>query len=158
VLVQSDLDAPEIQSERVEDVAIYAGEWACSRLGEPVVVTDAGFYIEALNGFPGPFVKYVNQWLTAQDLLDLMRGKDDRQVVTRDCLAYCQPGEEPVVFSGSYSGRVATVPGNGEGRPMELIFIPEGYTVPVSDFSTEERLAFWSQADVWVQLRQFLGV
>ena len=70
VLVQKNLDAPEIQSECVEDVAIYAGKWACRQLEEPVVVTDGGFYIEALNGFPGPFVKFVNQWLAAQDLLD----------------------------------------------------------------------------------------
>ena len=40
--------------EAFQHVAIYAGEWACRQLGEPVVVTDGGFYIEALNGFPGP--------------------------------------------------------------------------------------------------------
>ena len=158
VLVQSDLDAPEIQSDRVEDVAIYAGEWACSRLGEPVVVTDGGFCIEALNGFPGPFVKFINQWLTAQDLLDLVRGKDDRRTVARDCLAYCHPGEKPVAFSGSYPGVLAAVPGRGDGRPMERVFIPTGYTVPVSEWSAEEQLAYWSRADVWVQLRRFLGV
>jgi XTP/dITP diphosphohydrolase len=156
VLVQSDLDAPEIQSERVEDVALYAGEWACRRLGEPVVVTDGGFYIEALNGFPGPFVKFVNQWLTAQDLLDLVQGKDDRCIVARDCLAYCRPGEKSVVFSGSYPGTFAAVPGEGDGRPIERVFVPDGYTMPVSDLSAEEQLAYWSRADVWVQLRRFL--
>jgi XTP/dITP diphosphohydrolase len=158
VLVQSDLDAPEIQSDRVEDVAIYAGQWACRRLGEPVVVTDGGFYIEALNGFPGPFVKFVNQWLTALDLLDLVRGKDDKRIVDRDCLAYCRPGEKPVTFSGSYPGVLAAMPGEGNGRPIERVFIPAGYTVPVSDLSAEEQLAYWSHADVWVQLRRFLGV
>jgi XTP/dITP diphosphohydrolase len=158
VLVQKDLDAPEIQSDRVEDVAIYAGEWACRRLGEPVVVTDGGFYIEALNGFPGPFVKFVNQWLTAQDLLDLMQGKDDRRIVARDCLAYCRPGEKPVTFSGSYPGVLATVPGERNGRSIERVFIPTGYTAPVSDWPAEEQLAYWSRADVWVQLRRLLGV
>lgn len=157
VLVQSDLDAPEIQSKRVEDVAVYAGEWACRRLGEPVVVTDGGFYIEALNGFPGPFVKFINQWLTAQDLLDLAQGKDDRRIIGRDCLAYCRPCEKPVTFSGAYPGTLAAVPGEGNGRPIERVFIPEGYTLPVSDWSAEEQLAYWSRADVWVQLRRFLG-
>lgn len=158
VLVQRDLDAPEIQSDRVEDVAIYAGEWACRRLGEPVVVTDGGFYIEALNGFPGPFVKFVNQWLTAQDLLDLVQGKDDRRIVARDCLAYCRPGKEPVTFRGSYPGRMPAAPGGEEGWPMDRVFIPDGYTVPASDLSAEERLTYWSRADVWVHLRRFLGV
>jgi XTP/dITP diphosphohydrolase len=158
VLVQKALDAPEIQSDSVEDVAIYAGEWACRQLGEPVVVTDGGFYIEALNGFPGPFVKFVNQWLTAQDLLDLVRGKDERRIVARDCLAYCRPGEKPVTFSGSYPGGLATVPGEGNGRPIERVFIPVGYTAPVSDWSAGEQLAYWGRADVWVQLRRFLGV
>lgn len=139
-------------------MAVYAGEWACRRLGEPLIVTDGGFYIEALNGFPGPFVKFVNQWLTAQDLLDWARGKGDRRIVARDCLAYCRPGGEPVTFGGSYPGVLAAVPGRGNGRPIERVFVPAGYTVPVSDLSAEEQLAYWSRADVWVQLRRFLGV
>jgi XTP/dITP diphosphohydrolase len=156
VLVQECLEAPEIQSSRVEDVATYAAEWGSQRLDRPVVVTDAGFYIEALNGFPGPFVKFVNRWLTAEDLLNLMRGKDNRRAITRDCLAYCRSGEKPAIFSGSYPGCVAAAPGAGGGTPMEQVFIPDGYAVPVSDFPADERLAFWSRADVWVQLKRFL--
>jgi len=158
VLVQERLSAPEIQSSQVEEVAAHAAEWASLRLGQPAVVTDAGFYIEALNGFPGPFVKFVNEWLTAQDLLNLMRGKENRQAIVRDSLAYCRPDEKPITFSGSYLGQLATVLGEGEGTPMERVFVPEGHTIPVSDFSAEERLAFWSRADVWQQLRDFLGV
>jgi hypothetical protein len=77
-LVQKRMDAPEIQSSQVEEVAAYAGEWASSRLDQPVALTDGGFHIEALGGFPGPFVKFVNQWLTVEDLLSLMRGKENR--------------------------------------------------------------------------------
>jgi hypothetical protein len=49
-----------------------------------------------------------------------------------------------------------TEPGKNEGTPMDRLFIPEGCTLPSSDFSADERLAYWSRADVWRQLLGFL--
>lgn len=54
-LVQQNLDTPEIQSANVEEVASYSATWASDRLQKPVIITDAGYYIKALNGFPGPY-------------------------------------------------------------------------------------------------------
>jgi len=58
-LLQKSLSTPEIQSKSVQEVAMYSARWASKELDKPVIVTDAGFYIEALNGFPGPFIKFV---------------------------------------------------------------------------------------------------
>src|SRR3989344_556765 len=87
-LVQKKLETPEIQSDLVEEVSAFSAKWAANILKKPVVVSDGGCYIEALNGFPGPFIKYINKWLSAGDLLNLMKGKKNRRVFWRDCLAY----------------------------------------------------------------------
>ncbi len=156
LLRREQLHTPEIQSSRVEEVAEYSALWASQRLKQPVVVTDAGFYIEALNGFPGPFIRFINEWFSAEDFLNLMRGKDNRRILIRDCLAYCQPDEKPVTFCGVYQGVLATRPGRKRGTPIEQVFIPEGYSVPASEIPPEEMLTYWSNVSTWQALKQYL--
>jgi len=81
VLLQKKLDTPEIQSKSVQEVAMYSARWASKELNRPVIVTDAGFYIEALKGFPGPFIKFVNEWFSADDYINLMKDKTNRTII-----------------------------------------------------------------------------
>lgn len=157
MLERSTLDLPEIQSSRVEEIAVFSAQWACQHLDRPVAVTDAGFYIETLNGFPGPFVKFTNAWLSAQDYLSLLLGKLERRIVVRDCLAYCRPHEKPLTFCTAYQGTLATEPGRDGGNPIEQILIPAGYSVPISEIAPDEMVAYWSRASVWRELKRYLA-
>src|SRR3989344_8620350 len=67
-LIQLAVSTPEIQSDSVEQIALYSAQWAYDQLKKPVIKSDAGLYIEALRGFPGPFMKYINDWLSQGDL------------------------------------------------------------------------------------------
>ncbi|MFI3156200.1 MAG: non-canonical purine NTP pyrophosphatase, partial [Methylococcaceae bacterium] len=60
ILERRKIECPEIQSHSNDDVAIFSARYAADFLQLPVVVSDAGFTIDALNGFPGPFIKYIN--------------------------------------------------------------------------------------------------
>lgn len=82
-LIQQKIETPEIQSSDVEEIASYSAKFAAEKLGKPVALTDAGWYINALNGFPGLFIKYINQWLTSDEILKLMEGKSDRSVLLK---------------------------------------------------------------------------
>ena len=157
-LVQKKLETPEIQSMDVKEVASFSAKWASDKLRKAVAVTDAGFYIEALNGFPGPFIKYINKWLTAEGILNLMRGKEDRGVEVRACLGYCEPGEEPVAYTGVSKGRLALVPAGKRTTPIDELFIPDGYDRPASEIPWEEMAKFWGEgADgTWKQLAEYL--
>ena len=144
-LIQKELDAPEIQSKSVEEIASFSAKWVCDLLGEPVILSDVGYHIEALNGFPGPFIKYINKWLSADDILRLMAGKENREVIVKDCLAYCKPGKKPVTFCDSARGAIANKKG-GKGRTsINEIFIPEGYDKVESDIPWDEMKKFWAK-------------
>jgi XTP/dITP diphosphohydrolase len=155
-LIQVDLQVPEIQSPQVEVVVKHSAIWASQHLDQPFVVTDAGFYIEALNGFPGPFVRYVNEWLSVQDYLQLMAGKEDRRVIVRECLAYCVPTQQPVIYSQVHQGQLAIKPGRRKGTSMDQIFIPAAGTIPVSEMSAEQMTAHWSKISIWHKLKEHL--
>lgn len=156
-VIQQKLETPEIQSTEVEEVAAYSAKWAADHLQQPVVVSDAGYYIEALNGFPGPFVKYINKWFTSADLVTLMRGRSTRTVVAKDCLAYGEPGKEPVIFLGTAKGTMAEQPGASGSSAMDEVFIPEGFTKPHSEIPREEMVEYWSKnLQVWQKFTEYL--
>ncbi|MFD3157275.1 non-canonical purine NTP pyrophosphatase [Haloimpatiens sp. FM7330] len=155
-LLQKDLDPPEIQSKNVQEVAMYSAVWASKQLNQPVIVTDAGFYIEALNGFPGPFIKFVNEWFSADDYINLMKNKTNRTLIIQDCLAYCYPNEKPVIFTGSYKGELAYQPSKKCGTSIEQIFIPEGFDVPISDIPEEKMISYWSNGEIMTKFKEYL--
>lgn len=156
-LLQETLETPEIQSFELEDVVIYSAKWAAEKLNKPIVLTDAGYYIKALNGFPGPFVKFINKWLTANDLIKLMDKKIDRTVEAKDCLAYCKPDNNPVIFTMIAKGTISQVPGNSDGSPIDKIFIPEGFDKQSSEIPREKMIEFWNRKlGIWKQLADYL--
>lgn len=159
-VVQEKLETPEIQSTDVVEISSFSAKWAADKLGKPVVLTDAGYYIEALNGFPGPFIKYINKWLTSEDLLRLMDGKENRKVVVKVCLAYCEPGKEPVTFTGEIKAEIAKKAVkivNGWATPINEIFIPEGYDKVESEIPREEMIKFWAKGEgYWGKLADYL--
>jgi len=85
-VVQKKLDIDEIQSFDVNEVSLRAAKDAFEIVKDNVAVTDAGFYITALNGFPGPFVKYTNSYFGSETLLKMLDGCSNREVVVRESL------------------------------------------------------------------------
>ncbi len=155
-LLQKKLDTPEIQSKSVQEVAKYSARWASEKLGKPVIVTDAGFFIEALNGFPGPFIKFINQWFSAEDYMNLMKGKTNRRIIIQDCLAYCSPNEEPIVFTGSYAGKLAIELSEKPGTSIDRLFIPQGFNVPIAEIPEEQMLAYWSSGEIMSKFKEYI--
>jgi XTP/dITP diphosphohydrolase len=87
-VVQVRLDIDEIQSHDKLGVAIHKAKQAYEQIKQPLFVTDTFWEIPALNGFPGAFMKYVNEWFVAQDFLNLMKGKRDRRIFCHDSIVY----------------------------------------------------------------------
>ena len=161
-LLREKIETPEIQSTNVAEIASFSAKWACEKLGKAVALTDAGYYIETLNGFPGPFIKYINQWLTAEDILRLMNGKTNRKVTVKGCLAYCEPGEEAVTFPSEVFGEISERAIKTEktgSTPINAIFIPNGYDKVESEISHEDMVKFWAGVEnYWNTLADHLSM
>lgn len=156
---QQKMETPELQSTDVSEVAAYSARWAAKKLRKPVVVTDTGYYIEALNGFPGPFIKYINKWLAAEDLIRLMEGKVNRTAEVKFGMAYCTPAQEPVTYLTKVKGTIATKAGEKiyNEYPIDQIFIPEGFNKVISEIPRKEIAQFWvNKENYWKELAEFL--
>ena len=155
-LIQYEIDTPEIQDVSVEEVARQSAIWAAKETGLPCIKMDVGFFVPALNGFPGPFVKYVNDWLDQDDFLKLLEGKADRSAYFEDATAIGYPDGTSEVFSLKSHGSIAKDkdPEN-ERWPANLLFIPAGYKQALGSMSDEDQNKYWGDGN-WPKLIEFL--
>jgi len=128
----------EVQSDDIGVVAAYAAVHAYSVLGRPVLVEDAGLFVNALGGFPGPYSSYVYKTIGLNGLLKLLEGVRERTAVFRSALAYAGPWGV-VVFKGEVRGRIAEEPRGSAGFGFDPVFIPEGVERTFAEMSTEEK-------------------
>jgi len=60
------LKGDEIQSDSLKEIAETSVKNAYSRCGLPIFVEDAGLFLDALEGFPGPYAAYVYKTIHKQ--------------------------------------------------------------------------------------------
>ena len=150
------METPEIQASDVTEVAKYSAKWACEELGVPVIKNDTGMFIKHYNGFPGAYMKYIDETLKIDGMLKLMEGIKDREAYLKEAIAYCEPGCDPVVFEGITNGKIALEPDGEYGWGIiDHIFIPEGEEKTLGCFPDQERWNFWS-LDAYRNLVEYL--
>lgn len=137
LLSQEKIETPEIQTYNVEEVSSYSAIYAARKLRKSVIKSDVGYFIKSLNGFPGPFVKYINEMLTSEEILELMKDKQDRTIILRECLTYAAPDGKIKQF---LSEELATISDKvyGEGSTFDRIVIFDGQELPKSMNTPEE--------------------
>ncbi len=151
-----ELETPEIQAYTCEEVASASVAFVYDKIQKPVAVTDAGYFIPALNGFPGPFLKYINTMLRPEDILRMMENKTDRRIDLLETIAYMDATHSAKTFTSVIRGTLAREI-RGEGRLFDSLFIPEGFTQTAAelDEGTMSRI-YVDRFTHWCALQQFL--
>jgi XTP/dITP diphosphohydrolase len=90
---QFDFDYTEIQAPELGPIAAHGAREAYRHVGEPVLVDDAGLFVDALDGFPGPYSSYVEDTVGVERVWKLGELEENRRAEFRCVLAYCD-GEE----------------------------------------------------------------
>lgn len=146
------LELVEIQSESIEEIARDKAQQAFKIIKKPLIVTDHGWFIPALNGFPGPYMKYVNQWFTSEDFLNLTKNLKDRTIVLSDVLCYIDRTSMKI-FKSEFTGKLLTEI-KGEGLPtMKLVTMTDDQK-SVAQYISEGKDPFIHNTN-WKKLAQF---
>ncbi|WP_338099774.1 XTP/dITP diphosphatase [Methanolapillus africanus] len=127
-VIQNKGDYPEIQADDLEPIAAASAKAAAEDLGIPVLVDDSGIFIKALNGFPGPYSRFVEDHLGNPRVLKLMDGEQNRDAYFKTVVAFCKPGEEPLTFAGIVEGKIAFEERGTGGFGFDPIFDYNGKT------------------------------
>jgi len=122
----SGIHVDEIQSESLREIARCAAHEAYAKLRRPLLVEDAGLFIEHLRGFPGPYSAYVHSTIGTGGVLKLMRTVADRKAEFRSVVAYCAGPNRVFTFTGSVFGEISRQE-RGRGWGYDPIFCPRGF-------------------------------
>ena len=99
--------ALEIQSDSLEEIAKTSVVDAFKRCNLPLIVEDAGLFIDALNGFPGPYAAYAYKTIGNKGLLKLMESIENRKARFHSVIAYYSAElKSPICFKGEVAGEI----------------------------------------------------
>ncbi|MEM3587192.1 MAG: XTP/dITP diphosphatase [Candidatus Jordarchaeaceae archaeon] len=143
----------EIQADDLEEIAIFSAQRAWEIQEKPLFVEDAGLFIKALKGFPGPYSSYVFKTISNEGILKLMSKVEDRTAYFKAVIAFCN-GKTTLTFKGEVKGTISKEIRGTHGFGFDPIFIPEegdGRTFGEMDISEKASISHRTKA-----LRKFV--
>ena len=117
------LSLTEIQAKSLKQIAALKVDDAYRQCHKPVIIEDAGLFIESLHGFPGPFSSYVFKTIGNAGILRLIGS--NRNAYFQSVVAYCDNKYGVMLFDAKVEGKISTIP-TGKGWGYDPVFIPKG--------------------------------
>ncbi len=145
----------EIQDDDLSKIVLYAAKTAYAYVRKPLVVEDAGLFIKALKGFPGPYSSYVYKTIGIKGVLKLLENTPDRQAYFKSVVAcVCPPYIE--VFEGVVEGWIAREPRGSKGFGFDPIFVPQGSDKTFAEMDMDEKNKYSHRGKAFESLAEFL--
>lgn len=146
------LKGDEIQSDSLQEIAENSAKYAYGKSRLPIFVEDAGLFVDALSGFPGPYAAYVYKTIHNSGIVKLMENVADRKATFRSVISFC--GEDnpakPVSFMGESKGIITTAERRAEGKSgfgFDPIFQPDGSSGTFAEMSIAEKNGYSHRAN-----------
>jgi len=139
-LVINGADLPEYQGD-ADMVSRLKCQSAYSIIKGPVIVEDTCLGFNALNGLPGPYIKWFLKSVGPEGLHKMLAGFEDKEAKAMATLAYCDSEHGDVIlFKGITEGTIVSPRGQG-GFGWDTCFQPIGYDKTYAEMSADEKNA-----------------
>ncbi|KAF8227612.1 Ham1-like protein [Tricholoma matsutake] len=149
------LEIPEIQGT-TQEVARAKCREAAEKTKSACITEDTALCFAALNGLPGPYIKYFLEGLGHQGLNDLLTGFPTKAAWALCTFAYSAgPGSEPILFEGRTDGKI--VPARGD--PVfgwDPVFEPDGVGQTYAEMDPVEKNKISHRFQALTKLREYL--
>jgi non-canonical purine NTP pyrophosphatase (RdgB/HAM1 family) len=151
------IDLDEVQSADPEKVIEHKVRQAYDLLGQPVLVEDTSLSFTALDGLPGPFIKFFNDAHDGMEMMcRMLDGFSDRTAYASALYGYYD-GTTLKFFSGRLDGVIVQHPRGSGGYGWDAIFEPAGYPGQTrAELSPDDYIIVYNQVRDTDGLRTFL--
>lgn len=149
------LDLPEIQSIDPRQI-IYAKLQEALKYHEgQFIVEDTSLNLEALNGLPGPLIKWFELKLGNSGIVDLVRalGNDKAEAITY--FGYAEGPGKIHFFEGRLKGRIVPIRGDF-GFGWDPIFEPEGQTKTLAEMDPDFKNSLSMRKEALIKLKAYI--
>jgi len=135
----------EIQSNNLNDIAEKKAIYAYDLIQKPVIIEDDGLFINALDGFPGPYSSYVYDTIGNKGIMNLLENSQVRDAKFVSIIAYCDSDCDVKLFESSIPGKISSIIEKG-GWGYDPIFIPDGESKTYANVSDKDKFSHRSAA------------
>lgn len=152
------LNIHEIQHLDAVKVTEHKAMDAYKLLNKPVAVNDTYWSISSLKGFPGAYMKDIDQWFSEDDWLRLMNGTD-RKIICHDNVAYIDHKAKLHLYSVTKQAIFVDEPRGKEevNTPMERLVSFDNGKHTLAELHDNRKLAFENPDDYcWAGLAAYL--
>ena len=125
-LEQLNVDLDEIQELDAKKIMEHKLKEAFRHCDGKFIIEDQGFYIECLNGLPGPLIRWFWQPLGVEKIARIVEFLGNNRAEAKTIIAYAKNAKEVHFFEYALSGKVVRPRGKG-GFGWDVIFQPDGY-------------------------------
>ncbi len=156
-VIQKKLNIPEIQSDKIEEVALDKAQKAFAILKHPLIVNDTSWLIEVLNGFPGPYTHYVANLFTSQDWLSLLKGHPNRKITLRHAIVFIDKDKHRIFTLNTLGVVLKSPKGNQRfsGFDQVVSLAPDRKSLAeiheIQGYSIEGEEPLWHQLSNWLR-------
>ena len=130
--------------------------------GKKLIVDDRGFFIPALNGFPGPFVKLLLDSFSYKGLVKLMDGESDRRALFSYAIGYFDDHTDHILLANEEGFITEEARGNNLHGWTELLYVyghpsyPDRSLAELTDVEWDDYLEQIKDIDPFALLKKHL--
>jgi non-canonical purine NTP pyrophosphatase (RdgB/HAM1 family) len=146
-----DIDLPEIQSMDLLTVLESKADAAARRLEGPLIVEESSFRLCALNGFPGPLIKWMLQSIGAPAIALLAQELGDTEA-TAECALLYRDSARQVVARGEVQGNLTLPPRGSNGFGWDPVFVAAGEMRTFGELADAEKDLISHRGRAWQDL------
>ena len=152
---QLDIDLEEIQeldprlvieAKLKEAQKVVKGDFFCE---------DTSLYIEKMNGFPGPLIKWYMKAIGVDGIYNQTKVLDNCRAVAKTVIGY-SCGDDIKFFEGIIEGEIVE-PAGERGFGWDKIFRPNGFDKTFSQMSIEEKNKISMRRNALNKLKDYLN-
>lgn len=143
-VTQIKLDLIEPQADTCKEISEIKAKQAFEQINRPVLVDDSAFHIPSLNGFPGPYVKYILKTLGGRGILKISKGISNRYAYFESSLTFISARNKHHTIHGTteevlLSNEYVEVKNPEAWSELWNITMPYGSSKVYAELSTNER-------------------
>jgi non-canonical purine NTP pyrophosphatase (RdgB/HAM1 family) len=150
------LELDELQSTNMASIGEHKAKQAYEILTTPVLIDDVSLGFDALEGLPGPFIRFFVDMDDGLEKLCRMIDGFDSRVAVATCVMVYYDGTTLEIFEKSLKGTISDHPRGKNGFGWDSIFIPDGYTKTRAELDSEEDKRTYLSIKPIRELKKFL--
>lgn len=149
-----DLDVDEIQSLDSNEVIIKKVEEIKKHYSKPFFCEDVSVEFNALNGFPGPLIKFLVTTIKAKGLYKILKDYEDKTATAICSIGYFD-GKQTHIFKGELKGEIVKPKGES-AFGFDPVFKPIGKKETLAEMTKQEKNEISHRMKALLKLKQYL--